>query len=57
MQIYTQNALKYTITQSDVPNRSMRDTLFAGNANQITKVKPIIVVLCNYTNIQQYYRH
>lgn len=50
-QIYARNALKYTITQSGVPNRVMKYTLFAENANQITKVKPIILVLCNNTKI------
>lgn len=48
MQNYTRDALIHTITQSGVPTKPTKNTLFAGIANQIRKVKPIIVVLCNY---------
>lgn len=57
MQNYTLDALIHTITQSGVPTKPTKNTLFAGIANQIRKVKPIIVVLCNYANIQWNYRH
>lgn len=57
MQNYTRDALIHTITQSGVSTKPTKNTLFAGIANQIRKVKPIIVVLCNYANIQWYYRN